>query len=359
MSDLRLAAVTKTYADETALSAVDLTCTDGTLLVIFGPSGAGKSTLLKMVAGVEDPSEGRIWIGGRDVTAAPPQRRDIAMAFESYALYPHLTAWRNLEFPLRAPGRDLPAHARAGRIREVAALLEITDLLERRPHQLSGGQRQRVSLGRALVRDANAILLDEPIAHLDARLRNALRGELKHYLRSRGATVLYATPDYAEAFGIADVVAILVSGRIHQVGSPEEIYERPSSLAVARLVGNPKMNLFPVDDGRVLRIGRHQLPLPDPTGPVGHAGFRPVNVIPRPAAHDDAAPGRVDLIEPMGDHRIVRIDAAGTSVTAKLPVDDAPFGVGDTAWLHLDWSKAHYFDAGGRRLADTTAGKGR
>ena len=357
MSDVRLAAVTKSYGDDTALSAIDLDCADGTLLVVFGPSGAGKSTLLKLVAGIEDPSKGRIWIAGRDVTAEPPQRRDIAMAFESYALYPHLSVWHNLEFPLRAPGRGLAASVRAERIREVAALLEIAELLERRPNQLSGGQRQRVSLGRALVRDANATLLDEPIAHLDARLRNALRGELKHYLRSHGATALYATPDYVEAFGIADRVAILIAGRLQQVGPPEEIYEAPSSLAVAALVGEPRMNVFAVDADGTLRIGSHRrrLPLADAAGSVGHAGFRPADVAVRPATNDDAAPGRVELIEPAGDHRIVRIDAGGTPVTAKIAAEDAAFAVGDTAWVQLDWSRAHYFDRAGRRHAVAAA----
>ena len=357
MSDLRLVAVTKTYGAETALSAIDLDCADGTLFVVFGPSGAGKSTLLKLVAGIEDPSDGRIWVAGRDVTAEPPQRRDIAMAFESYALYPHMTVRRNLEFPLRAPGRGLSAGRRAHRIGEVATLLEIEDLLERRPHQLSGGQRQRVSLGRALVRDANATLLDEPIAHLDARLRNALRGELKHYLKSRGTTVLYATPDYVEAFGIADVVAVLIDGRLHQIGRPETIYDRPSSLAVARLVGDPKMNVFPVDEGGMLRIGgcRTRLPPTGVTGPVGYAGFRPTDVFLRPAGNGDAIPGRIDSTELAGDQRIVRIDTDGAPVTVKAGDDASPFGVGDTVQMRFDWSRAHYFDTSGHRLEDRAA----
>ena len=361
MSDVRLAAVTKTYGDETALSDIDLGCADGTLLVVFGPSGAGKSTLLKLVAGIEDPSEGRVLIAGRDVTAEPPQRRDIAMAFESYALYPHLSVWGNLEFPLRAPGRGLDASVRAERIHEVAALLEINELLERRPNQLSGGQRQRVSLGRALVRDANATLLDEPIAHLDARLRNALRGELKHYLKSHGATALYATPDYVEAFGIADVVAILIAGRIHQVGPPEEIYERPSSLAVAELVGDPRMNIFAVEIDGTLTIGSHRVPLPlaDGAGTVGHVGFRPTQVELRPEAKDGAVPGRVELIEPAGDHRIMRIDVDGVPVTTKIAAEDAPFAVGDAAWVQLDWTRAHYFDRAGRRHAAVADASGR
>ena len=360
MSDLRLAAVTKTYGDETALSEIDLDCADGTLLVVFGPSGAGKSTLLKLVAGIEDPSEGRVWIAGRDVTALPPQRRDIAMAFESYALYPHLSVWRNLEFPLRAPGRGLAPSARAERIREVAALLELTELLERRPNQLSGGQRQRVSLGRALVRDANATLLDEPIAHLDARLRNALRGELKHYLKSHGATALYATPDYVEAFGIADVVAILIAGRIHQVGPPEEIYEAPSSLAVAELVGDPRMNVFPIEADGTLRIGgnRTRLPLAGTEGAIGHVGFRPTDAGLGPLEGDDAAAARIELIEPAGDHRIVRVDADGTAVTAKIASDEAAFAIGDTVWVQLDWSRAHYFDRAGQRIAGAAAERG-
>ena len=353
MSDIRLAAVTKSYGEETALSAIDLDCADGTLLVVFGPSGAGKSTLLKLVAGIEDPSEGRVWIAGRDVTAEPPQHRDIAMAFESYALYPHLSVWRNLEFPLRAPGRGLPANVRAERIREVAALLEITELLERRPNQLSGGQRQRVSLGRALVRDANATLLDEPIAHLDARLRNALRGELKHYLKSHGATALYATPDYVEAFGIADVVAILIAGRIHQVGPPEEIYQAPASLAVAELVGDPRMNVLAVEGDGTLALGGHRTPLhlAGADGTIGHVGFRPTDVSLGLSVLDDSASGRVELIEPAGDHRIVRVDTDGTPVTAKIAADEARFAVGDAVFVQLDWSRAHYFDRAGQRQA--------
>ena len=358
MSDLRLAAVTKTYGDETALSAIDLDCADGTLLVVFGPSGAGKSTLLKLVAGIEDPSEGRVWIAGHDVTALPPQRRDIAMAFESYALYPHLSVWRNLEFPLRAPGRGLPANVRAERIREVAALLEITELLERRPNQLSGGQRQRVSLGRALVRDANVTLLDEPIAHLDARLRNALRGELKHFLKSHGATALYATPDYVEAFGIGDVVAILIAGQIHQVGPPEDIFEAPASLAVAELVGDPRMNILAVETDGTLRIGGHRarLPLASADGTISHVGIRPTDVGLGPLALEEAASGTVELIEPSGDHRIVRVDTDGTPVTAKIASDQATFAVGDTVSVQLNWSRAHYFDRAGQRQAVAAAG---
>ena len=208
----------------------------------------------------------------------PPQRRDVTLAFESYALYPHFSVKGNLEFPLRAPGRDMSDHERDSAIIRVARLLEIEELLDRRPYQLSGGQRQRVSLGRALVRAASLTLLDEPIAHLDARLRNALRAELRHYQREQRATTVYSTPDYSEAFGVADRIAVLVEGRVEQCDAPRQIFDAPANTRVAALVGDPRINLVPVDSGLIIDDSGRAHPVGElgvEMGAVRHVGLRP------------------------------------------------------------------------------------
>ncbi len=407
MSDLRLAAVTKSYGDDTALSSVDLHCADGALLVVFGPSGAGKSTLLKLVAGIEDPSEGRVWIAGHDVTAEPPQRRDIAMAFESYALYPHLSVWRNLEFPLRAPGRGLDANVRAERIREVAALLDITELLERHPNQLSGGQRQRVSLGRALVRDANATLLDEPIAHLDARLCNALRGgvrqrvslaralvrrpsvflldepishleaelrnemriELKRVHGANESTTTYVTHDQLEALTMADRVAIMHQGLLQQVGTPEDVYRRPANRFVATFVGEPPMNIVRarVSGGRVA-IGDYALEgLPtammaaieasaDAAGGAVDVGVRPDDIRLGGLGAPGIA-GHIRIREALGDTTLLAVDTEGDRLRLRSG-GGLSAREGERVRLHPRADRIHFFDAATGVAVGQSAGTG-
>jgi multiple sugar transport system ATP-binding protein len=293
MADVALHSLTRYFGQTLAVDDLELTCRDGELFVLLGPSGAGKTTTLKMVAGLVEPSAGRVVIGGRDVTQMEPGDRDVAMAFETYALYPHLSVYDNLAFPLRSPRAKgkLDRTAIDGRVRSIAQLLQIDALLERTPTQLSGGQKQRVALGRALVREPSLFLLDEPIAHLDAKLRNRMHGELKRIQQRFGTTMIYATPDHAEAMAMADRLAVIDHGRLVQVGAPLDVYHAPANEFVARFLSDPPMNLISsqvvASDGRlVVRFGGLQV---DVDGPLGvqlaaansqnvHVGVRPTDV---------------------------------------------------------------------------------
>jgi ABC-type sugar transport system ATPase subunit len=354
---LQLRRVTKSYANRRALDSVDLACAPGEFFVLFGPSGAGKSTLLKTIAGIEHPDVGDILIGGCDVAVVPASKRNVAMAFESYALYPHLSVRHNLNFPLVAPPRRLPASERDKRITRVANLLEIAPLLERYPYQLSGGQRQRVSLGRALVRDASVTLLDEPIAHLDARLRHSLRGELKNFQKSREATTIYTTPDYFEAFAIADKIGVLIDGRLRQVGAPDDIYARPVDIAVAALVGDPHMNIFAVDSERRVSVGgrsTHLLDINPAAAAAGaaHVGLRPSGIeILLEAKDQSALPATTIMVDPIGQEAIVGLELKpeGTAV-ARTYLGDPPIRARQEVWIKPDWRQAYYFDQSGLRI---------
>lgn len=324
-----------------AVSRLQLECRDGEFLVLLGQSGAGKSTTLRLIAGIESPTEGEILFDGQPVTHLPPEKRDVAMAFESYALYPHLTVREHLEFPLRAPGRKLPAAVIAERVQRVADLLEIGALLARRPTQLSGGQRQRVSLGRALVRQARFTLLDEPVAHLDARLRHDLRGELKRHQQASGATSIYATPDFSEAAAVADRIAVLVDGELRQIDTPANIYDRPADVDVALLAGDLRMNLFDADrlvSLTAISAGARQV------------GMRPSEIRVLGRAQPSALAGKVYVSEPMGYDQIVRVVIGDQIVTARMPLDQERFEIGQPVWLAPDWRRQHLFDAQGRRL---------
>ena len=246
MADVVTQSLSKRFGRTEAVDQVTLACRDGEFFVLLGPSGAGKTTTLKLIAGLVEPTGGSVSIGGRDVTALEPGERDVAMAFETYALYPHLSVYDNLAFPLRSPraaGRYTPK-VLDERVRAVARLLEIDPLLHRAPTQLSGGQKQRVALGRALVREPSVFLLDEPIAHLDAKLRNRMHAELRRIQKQLGTTTVYATPDYAEAMAMADRLAVIERGRVLQVGTPLDLYFNPANEFVARFMGDPPMNLF-------------------------------------------------------------------------------------------------------------------
>ena len=253
MAAISLHGITKTYGAALALDGVSLDVADGELLVLLGPSGCGKSTLLRVIAGLIDPDRGQVLVGGRGVTSLPPRERDLAMVFQSYALYPHLSVRRNLGFGLRARGR--PRVEVAQKVSDAARRLGLEELLDRRPRELSGGQRQRVALGRAMVRDPAVFLMDEPLSNLDAQMRTATRAELADLHRSLGATFVYVTHDQVEAMTLATRIAVLSRGRLEQVGTPAEIYDEPASAFVAGFVGSPPMNLLPASvaglDGRV------------------------------------------------------------------------------------------------------------
>ena len=242
MSAVRYQGVQKTFDTFTALHSLDLKVPDRSFMALLGPSGCGKTTALRILAGLDMPTKGRVLIGERDVTQLQPRDRDVAMVFQSYALYPHKTVRDNIGYPLwirKVSGADI-----AAKVSEVSTILEIEHLLDRRPRQLSGGQRQRVALARAIVRDPAAFLMDEPLSNLDARLRLSMRGELKRLCHRLGATTLYVTHDQAEALTMADLIAVMNAGELQQVGSPDEIYERPANRFVATFVGNPPMNVI-------------------------------------------------------------------------------------------------------------------
>src|SRR2546423_535049 len=245
MAEVRLASVTKRFGDVSAIADLSLDIDDGELVVLLGPTGAGKTTTLRLVAGLERPDSGRVEIGGHDVSAEPPAVRDVAFVFQQYSLYPHLTVYDNLAFPLRSPARRLPEDQIRVRVGEIARLLHLEGKLDSRATQLSGGQMQRVGIGRALVRRPAIYLMDEPLSSLDAKLRAEMRVELKRIQRELGATILYVTHDQTEAMTMASRIGVLDRGRLVQLGSPREIYEDPVNTYVATRLGNPAINLVP------------------------------------------------------------------------------------------------------------------
>lgn len=250
MAGVRVANLVMKYGGLTALKGISFECQEGEFFTLLGPSGAGKTTTLELIAGIKTPAEGEIFIGNRLVNRLPPHERNVAMAFEKYALYPHFSVYENISFPLRSPKRleKLTPQQERARVKEIASLLGIETLLERKPQQLSGGQKQRVSLARAMVRRPEVYLLDEPIAHLDAKLKVSARSTLKQLANRLGTTIIYVTHDYREALGLSDRLLVMRKGRVEQVGPPEELYHFPRTDFVARLIGAPPINLV---DGEV------------------------------------------------------------------------------------------------------------
>ena len=246
MAEVRLLGVTKRFGDVAAIDNLSLDIADGELLVLLGPTGAGKTTTLRMVAGLERPDAGRVEINGEDVTIEPPAVRDVAFVFQQYSLYPHLTVFDNLAFPLRSPARRLPEDQVRKRVQDIAALLHIEGKLANKATRLSGGEMQRVAIGRALVRAPSIYLMDEPLSSLDAKLRAELRLELKRIQVELGATILYVTHDQIEAMTMATRIGVISEGRLVQIGTPREVYEQPGNLYVATQLGTPPINLIPV-----------------------------------------------------------------------------------------------------------------
>ncbi|UCD38391.1 MAG: ABC transporter ATP-binding protein [Fidelibacterota bacterium] len=245
MSTIKLRDVHKHYGQVKAVRGISFECADREILAILGPSGAGKTSTLKMIAGLEPITRGEIFDNGNLINFLPPEKRNAAMVFESYALYPHFTVYENIAFPLRSKSAQLNREAIDTRVQEIAEMLQIKPLLDRRPAELSGGQKQRVSLGRALAKRAEVLLMDEPLSHLDAKLRHHMRRELKKYQRSLDTTIIYVTHDYLEALALAHKIVILNMGVIHQIGTPGEVYNHPADTFVASLIGQPRINLIP------------------------------------------------------------------------------------------------------------------
>ena len=332
--------IVKRHGAVTALHGVDLDIEPGEFFALLGPSGSGKTTTLRILAGLERLSAGRVLLDGEDVTDREPGERDVAMVFQSYALYPHMTVFENIAFPLRMISTPRPDVDRA--VRDAAAKVHIDHLLARRPGQLSGGQQQRCALARAIVRKPRLFLLDEPLSNLDAKLRLETRVELRKLQRALGVTTVYVTHDQEEAMTIADRVAVFMEGRIVQIGRPQDIFARPATAIVAGFIGSPPMNLLPAEvRGGTLRVAGVDLRLDRALGPDGSVtlGVRPAALRIAPTG----LPARVYLIENLGDTTIIDLDVAGQVI--KLRTDQAPsVREGDAVHVAFASDAFHLFD---------------
>lgn len=357
MSSVTLSAIHKSYDDVHIIKGVDLKIKDGEFLVLVGPSGCGKSTLLRLIAGLEEISSGELFIGEKRVNRTPPRDRGVGMVFQSYALYPHMTVRENMAFGLKI--RKLERSLIEQRVQEAATLLDLLPYLDRHPKQLSGGQRQRVAMGRAIVRQPDVFLFDEPLSNLDAALRTQMRVELKKLHRRLGATMIYVTHDQIEAMTLADRITILDGGHIQQVGSPKEVYERPANMFVARFIGAPAMNFFAgAHTAQGVQGEGFLFPMEASlAAKVTTLGVRPQHLI---IHTDDAAMpsghGRVeavvDVIEPMGWEAHVHMLMHETPITVHAQTEAlAHIKPGQTLTLSASPHKWHLFDEQGERLA--------
>ncbi|HEU4622066.1 MAG TPA: sn-glycerol-3-phosphate ABC transporter ATP-binding protein UgpC [Burkholderiaceae bacterium] len=352
---LELRRLSKRYEAAHALQEVSFVANEGEFVVVVGPSGCGKSTLLRVVAGLDEISSGEVVLNGRVVNTIEPKDRDIAMVFQNYALYPHMSVEGNMAYGLRMRGVTKPEIAK--RVRDVAQLLELTPLLKRMPRELSGGQRQRVAIGRAIVRQPSLFLFDEPLSNLDARLRAQMRLELRKLHRRLGVTSIYVTHDQTEAMTLGERIVVMIEGRIQQIGSPTEIYERPASVFVASFIGSPPMNLFKATfaangewmtfSGKVdLRLAQAR---PNLAGAPVVLGLRPEHL--RCGSRDEhALPVTIDTIETLGFEQLVYGDVDGQPVVLRVPSHEV-FRPGETTWAHFAPESVHYFNAStGQRL---------
>ncbi|HFA59378.1 MAG TPA: ABC transporter ATP-binding protein [Rhodospirillales bacterium] len=351
MPGVRLEKVSKRFGEVRTLREIDLEIADGSFTVLVGPSGCGKTTTLRLVAGLETVSSGRILIGERDVTALEPRERNVAMVFQNYALYPHMTVYDNIAFGLRAKKMDETEIRR--RILDVAAMLGLGDLLARRPGELSGGQQQRVAIGRAIVREPNLFLFDEPLSNLDAKLRIGMRTELLKLHRELGTTTIYVTHDQEEAMTMGDRIVVMEAGEIRQTGTPREIYFRPADLMVARFVGSPPMNVLEgrIEGGAFEGAGL-RLPLPGIGNITGRIllGVRPEDIHLAGTLEPERASApfsaRVEVIELLGARAIVTFALGDTEIKAVVEERQLDtLGEGTDASLVLDHHRLHLFDA--------------
>jgi multiple sugar transport system ATP-binding protein len=330
MASVTFEHVTKRYDGTVAVDDLNLEVADGEFLVLVGPSGCGKTTALRMIAGLEEITDGRLSIGERVVNNLAPAQRNVAMVFQSYALYPHMTVYDNLSFGLH--NTKVPKDEIKQRVERAAAILDLSELLKRKPKQLSGGQRQRVALGRAIVREPAVFLMDEPLSNLDAKLRVATRAEILKLHQRVDATTVYVTHDQVEAMTMGDRIVVMSHGVLQQVGTPEDLYTKPVNVFVAGFIGSPAMNLVPAptvgagDDGRIV-------------------GFRPEHVRPgNGVAGAVQFEGRVEVVEYLGDEQIAHLAVGETSVVAKLPIEERLSG-GTVGQFSVARDKVHLFDA--------------
>jgi multiple sugar transport system ATP-binding protein len=381
MTSIVFSRVEKRYGDGApVIDRMDLEVHAGELLVLVGPSGCGKSTVLRMVAGLEPVSGGEITIGSRVVNDLPPGQRNVAMVFQNYALYPHMTVRRNLEFPLRM--QRLPRREIVRRVDRTAEMLDLAPLLDRRPAALSGGQRQRVAMGRAIVRDADVFLMDEPLSNLDARLRVQIRTEIAALQARLGVTTLYVTHDQVEAMTLGERVAVMRAGRLEQVAPPHELYARPAGVFVAGFIGSPGMNVLRAalvadGDGLAVRLDRFHLALPEDllrrrpglTAWIGRrllVGIRPEAIALADGGDADAIPAEARAAESLGHETILHAAADVAAVATDAPASDTdaaagktlaavlqghrPFRRGDALRLKFDTGNLHFFAPGGEAI---------
>lgn len=356
MAEIRINNLVKKFGDFTAVKDLNLTIRDGEFLILLGPSGCGKTTTLRSIAGLERQTTGDIFIGKQLVNDLTPGNRDIAMVFQFYALYPHLTAYDNIAFPLRA--QNAPETEVQQRVTQAAKLLRIQYLLARKPKQLSGGEQQRVALGRAIVRRPAVFLMDEPLTNLDAKLRGDMRVEIKHLQRELNTTMVYVTHDQTEAMSMAQRIGVMNLGVLQQVGSPLDIYDHPATLFVAGFIGNPPMNFVDVvvtDNGHSMlkhKDAAFALPITDKTraqiravtadAPV-RFGIRSEDIQITPSSSDGDMPAKISLREPLGDEIIYNVLVGTQELRVKAP-PTMRFQVGDAVGLKFDQARSHVFD---------------
>lgn len=351
MSSISLQNITKDFPDVRALDNVSFDIQDGEFFVLLGPTGAGKTTTLRIIAGLTKQDGGSVSFDEQITDSLPPADRDVAFVFQQYSLYPTMTVYENLAFPLRSPMRRTPESEIRKKVEHVAQTLRITHLLDRKTARLSGGEMQRVSIGRAIVREPRVFLMDEPLSNLDAKLREALRVELQHLQKTQGNTTLFVTHDQIEALTLADRIAVLNHGRIIQIGTPNDIYDRPATTFVATLVGTPRINLFKAkrENGSIL-IENSDLQIPSSSDTPARLllGIRPEDVKPTP---DGNFSGQLVLTEPLGVETILHIRSGGQTLLSLVP-GMTHLKLNDNIRFNLVQDRLHFFSLDGKRLGD-------
>lgn len=342
MAELRLSGVSRRFGETLAVDRLDLTVADGEFVVLLGPTGAGKTTTLRLSAGLERADEGRVFIGGQDVTTLPPAQRDVTFVFQQYSLYPHLSVFDNLAFPLRSPARRVPKEQIRKRVTEVAEMLRIASKLQNRATRLSGGEMQRVAIGRALVREPAVFLMDEPLSSLDAKLRSDLRLELKRIQQELGATILYVTHDQIEAMTMANRIGVVSQGRLVQIGTPREIYRDPVDAYVASRLGQPVINM----------LSRDLIPCPAAPAGTRTIGARTEHLAVRKGPANGGARGRAEWVEHLGDQTYLHLSIGDTKLVTLV---DSSTSLRSGEEVEVTLVDPLFFDADGRRLRPAVA----
>jgi multiple sugar transport system ATP-binding protein len=352
VTEVVLKQITKKFKDVTAVNKLSFEIADGEFFVLLGPTGAGKTTTLRLIAGLEKLDKGSILFDGSEINELTPASRDVAMVFQQYSLYPNMTVYDNLAFPLRSPVHKLVEDEIQKRVQEACEILRITHLIDRKTAHLSGGEMQRVSIGRAIVREPRLFLMDEPLSNLDAKLREALRVELEHIQKTQGSTTLYVTHDQVEALTMADRIGVLNDGKLVQIGSPNDIYDRPATVFVAKLVGSPSINLIDaVRENGTAHVTNSPIKVPvdgarEDLPQEFILGVRPEDIQPDPKGEYD---GEIVLIEPLGVETVIHIQS-GERTIQSLVAGATQHRFGETVKYNIIRDRLHFFDKDGKRV---------